>query len=315
MKIIRECICMKKVGESNIIQELEKILGYKINTKILSDADIAEIKEYAKLDDLTTDAIMNNKFDAKSYLDNIRTCMACTNATECQASIRGYVPVMDSSAHIAYRPCNRYEAYRKNQKIADMLGDANIPPVYQSMSFETFDINRINGGKWLVNRAKGVLSHGNDKTANTGQKQPLKPGIYFTGDPGIGKTHLAVSTLKLWIAAGRAGAFATVPILLQSLRKGYEQKDYDERIELLCSVPLLILDDFGTERPNPWATEQLFTIINARYTGGKATIFTSNLSIEQMEGRLGEMGIRISSRIMGMCDVVTMSGKDKRIYD
>lgn len=306
---------MKAIGEHDIVKELESILGYKINTKILSDADIAEIKEYAKLDDLTTEAIMSNKFDAKSYLDNIRTCMACTNAAECQASIRGYVPVMDSSAHIAYRPCNRYEAYRKNQKIADMLGDANIPPVYQAMSFETFDINRINGGKWLVNRAKGVVSHGDAKTANTGQKQSLKPGIYFTGTPGIGKTHLAVSTLKLWIATGRAGAFAIVPILLQSLRKGYEQKDYDERIEILCSVPLLILDDFGTERPNPWATEQLFTIINARSTSGKATIFTSNLSIEQMEGRLGEMGICISSRILGMCDVVNMAGKDARIYD
>lgn len=305
---------MKAFGEHDIVKELESVLGYKINTQILSDADIAEIKEYAKLDDLTTDAIMNNKFDSKSYLDNIRTCMACTNAAECQAPIRGFVPVMDKNANIAYRNCHRYEVYRNNQKIADMLGDANIPLIYQTMSFESFDVNRIKGGEWLVNRAKGVVSHGDTKTANLSQNKPLKPGIYFTGPPGIGKTHLAVSTLKLWIASGRAGAFATVPILLQSLRKGYEQKDYDERIELLCSVPLLILDDFGTERPNPWATEQLFTIINARYTGSKATIFTSNLSIEQMEGRLGEMGIRISSRIMGMCDVVTMSGKDRRIY-
>lgn len=305
---------MKAIGEHDIVKELESILGYKINTKILSDADIDEIKEYAKLDDLTTDAIMSNQVDAKSYLENIRTCIACTNAGTCKAPVRGFVPVMDKNANIAYRNCHRYDVYRKNQKIADMLGDANIPPVYQAMSFETFDINRINGGKWLVNRAKGVVSHGDPKTANTGQKQPLKPGIYFTGTPGIGKTHLAVSTLKLWISAGRAGAFATVPILLQSLRKGYEQKDYDERIEILCSVPLLILDDFGTERPNPWATEQLFTIINGRSTSGKATIFTSNLSIEQAEERLGEWGIRISSRIMGMCDVVTMNGKDRRIY-
>ena len=105
-----------------------------------------------------------------------------------------------------------------------------------------------------------------------------------------------------------------MPTLLQSLRKGYENNDYDNRLEMLCDVPLLILDDFGTERVNPWATEQLFTIINARHAGGKATIFTSNLSIEQAEQRLGEWGIRISSRIMGMCDVVTMNGKDRRIY-
>lgn len=305
---------MKRLGETEAMKVVRDLIGDKVIKPLLSDDDIEEIMEYAELDGLSTESIVSNINDCRSYLNDIRTCKTCKNAATCQASIRGYVPVIDSNAHIIYRPCKRYEAYRKNQQIANMLGSANIPLVYQTMSFESFDVNRIKGGEWLVKRAKSVITTGERETGLFGQNRPLKPGIYFTGPPGIGKTHLAVSTLKMWIAAGKAGAFATVPTLLQSLRKGYENNDYDNRLEMLCDVPLLILDDFGTERVNPWATEQLFTIINARHAGGKATIFTSNLSIEQAEQRLGEWGIRISSRIMGMCDVVTMNGKDRRIY-
>lgn len=47
---------------------------------------------------------------------------------------------------------------------------------------------------------------------------------------------------------------------------------YDERFELVGTVPLLILDDLGTESATPWAREKLYQIINYRYNERMATI-------------------------------------------
>lgn len=302
---------MQNINESNMMQMLRKLAGeYK---PLLSNEDISEIKSYANLEQLTDETIRANEFEAKNFLDGIRTCKACSNASTCQSVITGYVPVLDSKGRIAYRPCNRYAAYKNNRQIELMLGEANIPQVYQLMSFESFDSNRIKGGKWLMERCRRVLTYVEPKKVMEAL-QGEKRGLYFTGPTGIGKTHLAVSILKEWIKSGRSGAFSTVPLLLQSLRKGYENNSYDERLEMLLSVDLLVLDDFGTERSNPWTNEQLFTLINGRHVRCKATLFTSNLSIEETEQRLGNDGTRICSRILGMCDVIVMNGKDMRIY-
>ena len=157
---------MKRLGETEAMKVVRDLIGDKVIKPLLSDDDIEEIKEYAELDGLSTESIVSNINDCRSYLNDIRTCKTCKNAATCQASIRGYVPVIDSNAHIIYRPCKRYEAYRKNQQIANMLGSANIPLVYQTMSFESFDVNRIKGGEWLVKRAKSVITTGERETGD-----------------------------------------------------------------------------------------------------------------------------------------------------
>lgn len=43
-------------------------------------------------------------------------------------------------------------------------------------------------------------------------------------------------------------------------------------------MPLLVLDDFGAERATDWACEQLFQIVNTRYSHERPTVITSNLA-------------------------------------
>ncbi len=46
------------------------------------------------------------------------------------------------------------------------------------------------------------------------------------------------------------------------------------------------MDDFGTENATAWAQEKLFQILNYRYINNLPLLITTNLSLNQLEGRI-----------------------------
>jgi DNA replication protein DnaC len=55
---------------------------------------------------------------------------------------------------------------------------------------------------------------------------------------------------------------------------------------LVRTVPLLVLDDLGTENATSWAREKLFQIINYRYQERLPTVVTTNHTLDELEPRL-----------------------------
>ena len=105
-------------------------------------------------------------------------------------------------------------------------------------------------------------------------------GIYFCGDVGVGKTHLAVAVMNELISRKRVPAlFVTVPELLDNMRGAYNDpgRDIDEWMDSVKNAELLLLDDLGAERANDWVRERIFVIVNHRYREELPTIFTSNI--------------------------------------
>ena len=72
----------------------------------------------------------------------------------------------------------------------------------------------------------------------------------------------------------------------------------------------LILDDMGAEKTSEWSIQTLYSIIDRRYRDEKQTLITSNLTLDEIAEKVGD---RIASRIAGMCKVVEIKGKDRRI--
>jgi len=59
---------------------------------------------------------------------------------------------------------------------------------------------------------------------------------------------------------------------------------YDQLFESVKMTPLLILDDFGEHSTSPWAQEKLYQVINYRYNARLATVITTRLALQEMEG-------------------------------
>jgi DNA replication protein DnaC len=112
--------------------------------------------------------------------------------------------------------------------------------------------------------------------------------LLLVGRYGSGKTHLAAAIANHAIEAGETTLFLTVPDLLDWLRYAYAGVDmsFEERFEEIREIPLLILDDFGTQNATAWAQEKIFQIMNHRYINQLPTVVTSNLLISDFEGRI-----------------------------
>lgn len=137
-------------------------------------------------------------------------------------------------------------------------------------------------------------------------------GLYLCGDVGTGKTHLAVAVMNELMTKKRVPSlFVTVPELLDNLRGAYNDpgRDLDEWMAAVKNADLLVLDDLGSERVTEWVRERVFVVVNHRYREVLPTIFTSNIGPKDLAAQLGE---RTASRIISMCDWISLEGEDYR---
>ena len=137
------------------------------------------------------------------------------------------------------------------------------------------------------------------------------------GPAGTGKTGLAISDLRDCIVKNRNdGRFASLPALLSELRNTYSDRTRSEADVLrhYQHDGLLILDDLGAEhvKDTGWLEDRLYQIIGYRHAELQPTIFTSNLSPEELGQRIGE---RVMWRIVEMCGkagIIHVDGKNHR---
>ncbi|HUS15794.1 MAG TPA: ATP-binding protein [Chloroflexia bacterium] len=135
--------------------------------------------------------------------------------------------------------------------------------------------------------------------------------LVLMGNFGCGKTHLAAAIANAAMARGLQTYFAIAPDLLDHLRSAYaptSESTYDERFESVRTVPLLVIDDLGTENTTPWAREKLFQIFNHRYNYHLPTVVTTNVDMDNLDPR-------IASRICDqqLCDHVFIKAADFRL--
>ncbi|MFQ5873327.1 MAG: ATP-binding protein [Dehalococcoidia bacterium] len=113
--------------------------------------------------------------------------------------------------------------------------------------------------------------------------------LVLVGASGSGKTHLAAAIANSCIERGHRVFFVVAPDLLDHLRATFapsSDTSYDELFEQVRNVPILVLDDLGTQTSSPWAAEKLFQVLNHRFNSQLPTVVTTNVSLEQLDENL-----------------------------
>ncbi len=179
-------------------------------------------------------------------------------------------------------PCECRLREQERRKHEELLRIGNLGP-FEDKTFENFDpgINRD-----VAEARAAAIEYARDP------KGSGAPWLFFHGGCGTGKTHLAAAIANYYIThqGGRA-LFTIVPDLLDHLRSTFNPSDtggvtYDRLFQDVREVPLLVLDDLGTQSGTPWAQEKLFQLLNHRYVGRLATVVTTNLRLEEIDERL-----------------------------
>ena len=93
-------------------------------------------------------------------------------------------------------------------------------------------------------------------------------------------------------------------------RQAKSKEALHDLYEDFYNCDLLIIDDLGTEITNSFVTSQLFSCLNERYLRGRATLISTNLSLEELRDRYSD---RIFSRITSSFTLCKLTGPDIRI--
>lgn len=168
--------------------------------------------------------------------------------------------------------------------VDEVLLDRGVPQAMIHASFESFDTSVL---PKHLRVAFGIVR----------RWRPSKgpPFLVIEGPPGVGKTHIAVATLRRFAEAGRRGCrFVAVPQLLERLKTGYGTDSTDNEVDVLGSGELLVLDDIGASRLTDWSVDVQSSILAARHNASLGTIVTSNLTLAEIADRIDP---RIASRL------------------
>ena len=117
---------------------------------------------------------------------------------------------------------------------------------------------------------------------------PFQDDVYYvSGSPGTGKSHLAQAIGQAVIGQGYRVIYREAHVLLEEIAEAALDGKRKELMEVLATVPLLIIDDLGMRKLGPTAAEELLEIVMRRYER-TSTLVTSNRPIEDWGKLLGD---------------------------
>ncbi len=109
----------------------------------------------------------------------------------------------------------------------------------------------------------------------------------FLGPPGTGKSHLSQAIGMAVIQQGYRVLYRETHTLLGEIAEATLDGTRKDLMELLSTIPLLIIDDLGMRKLPPTAAEDLLEIVMRRYER-TSTLLTSNRPVEDWGKLLGD---------------------------
>jgi len=128
-------------------------------------------------------------------------------------------------------------------------------------------------GEWgrQLNRTIAMTNHDEGAT------------VAIVGDPGSGKTQMAVEVMRqsIWKMTRPSAMFTDIGAMILTMRSPYQSRAGISELELFNSYTIpqfLVIDDADRRGESDWENNMLHAILNKRYGAMKSTILIANQS-------------------------------------
>lgn len=194
-----------------------------------------------------------------------------------------------------------------------------------------YDVRKENGRKSRIRRAKfpyrKYLSDLEVDCLPDNAKEKYKEltslnfiednrNIIFSGNPGTGKTHLAIGIGIKACNEGYKVFYATVPHFINKLKETQSNKTLTSFESKFAKYDLIILDELGYISFDQMGSELLFSFLSLR-AERKSTIITSNLSFERWNEVFKDPALTAAmvDRLTHKSYVINMNGNSYRMKE
>jgi DNA replication protein DnaC len=141
--------------------------------------------------------------------------------------------------------------------------------------------------------------------------------LLFLGQPGCGKTHLAVALAIHAVEAGYRGYFTTADDMAHALVAARRDGTFAHRLRTYTAPTVLVLDDLGLLPVPPGGAAEIFHVINTRYERGHPTLVTTNRGLPEWGQVFGDPVVAgaILDRLMHRAIVFNIKGPSWRMRE
>jgi DNA replication protein DnaC len=199
---------------------------------------------------------------------------------------------------------------RVNEEAGARWQMSRLSPEQKLQTFETFSLDYYpekEKYRAIVDRCQAFA----EKVAKGQETENL----LISGPVGTGKTHICSAIANSVLQTGKAVIYLKTGVLLDLIRQARfytdknEQNECNQLMETLYRVPLLIIDDLGTENLTDFAQEQLLLLIDERINYHLPWVISTNLSLNEMDTHYE---LRLIDRIIGTSGILRFSGESIR---
>ena len=205
-------------------------------------------------------------------------------------------------------------------RITKLIRDSGMKGRFQQRTFDRWEMTEQNRRAFATCKryADSFTALMQPRKDDHGRAQPPEKernGLFLIGGYGTGKTHLAAAIANQLLRAGTPVICMTMIDLLARIKETYDSDGTASEAQVLrlyTDIPLLIIDDLGSEQPTEWGSTMIFSIINARYEAYMPTIVTSNCGADELVQRMTPRGAtdrnaqKTVDRLREMCVAVQM---------
>ncbi len=141
--------------------------------------------------------------------------------------------------------------------------------------------------------------------------------ILFLGQPGCGKTHLAVALATTAVEAGFRGYFTTADDMVNTLVRATREGTLATKLKNYTAPTVLVIDDVGLLPIERGGAGVFFQVVNARYEKGHPTLVTTNRGLPEWGEIFGDsvVAAAILDRLMHNAVVFNIKGPSWRMRE
>lgn len=247
---------------------------------------VSEISEQKK-------ALLKSAGYPEDYLEPIYTCADCRDT--------GYLDTGDYRKEKCH--CLR------QQELSVLYTQSNIQDMISRENFSTLSYDYYQGED--LDRFQGAVKICKEFIQNFEQSYH---NLFFYGTVGTGKSFLSGCIARELLTQGHSVIYFSSAGLFDTLARYTFDAKAKETLynfyEDLYNCELVIIDDLGTEVTNSFVASQLFSCLNERHLRRRATVISTNLSLEELRDRYSD---RVFSRITSNYTICKLTGPDIRM--
>ncbi|MDE7252614.1 MAG: ATP-binding protein [Acetatifactor sp.] len=197
----------------------------------------------------------------------------------------------------------------RQQEVSILYEQSNIQDVISRENFSTLIFDYYQGeDRERFERTVKICKDFVEQFSNSYRN------LFLYGTVGTGKSFLSGCIANEILKQGRSVIyFSSVGLFDKLAQYTFDTKSKETLYnfyEDLYNCELVIIDDLGTEVTNAFITSQLFSCLNERNLRQRATIISTNLSLEELRDRYSD---RIFSRITSNYNICKLTGPDIRM--